>query len=436
MKTQPFQSQRGGVLVITLVIALLVGLAVGAIMVLVQQQNYLTARSQTWSSEIPLAEAGIEEAMAHLNTRPTRFDTNGWTMSGNAVTKHRAFVDGYYYTTMTTSLPPIIVSIGYGRIPLQTGYTHRTVMAMTRLTAPAWGIVAKQNISMDGTTVYVDSFDSSDPRYSTNGNYHPDFRRDRAGVATLSTNVNAIDSKGAEIYGSVSTGPGGTAVGNVGDGAWISGGNMGIQEGHFSDDFNMAIDNVIVPSELLAATAPSTVSSGGLLGGLLGTLYSTLGFTPRFHLTGGDYAFNSGLDLNNQVLLVQGTNRIYVNGPLRVTGGSGKIHIEPGASLEIFANGNIDVGGGGIVNGANVAAACVIRGTTACTSVKYAGHAELRAVMYVPQATLEMVGTTDFCGSIVANIISFKGTPAIHYDEALTAGRPDYRISSWQELAN
>src|SRR5215204_4373879 len=115
MKTLFLHSrQSGSVLVTTLVLAMLVGVVVGALLIISQQHNTLTARSQTWSGEIPIAEAGIEEAMAHLNSKPTTLDANGWTNSGSNVVKSRVLGDGYYYTAISTQAQrPTIVSVGF-----------------------------------------------------------------------------------------------------------------------------------------------------------------------------------------------------------------------------------------------------------------------------------------------------------------------------------
>lgn len=404
------------VLVTTLVIALLVGIVVAGLLVVSQQHNYLVARSQTWSSEIPIAEAGIEEAMAHLNSKPTNWATHGWSLSGGNLVKTNTLGNdsGYYYTVISTARPPTIVSIGYGRIPLQTNYTSRRVMAMTKMAPPAWGIVARQSIAMNGS-VLVDSFDSSDPQYSTGGQYVPGKARDRAGVATLSTNRPAIDTGGAEIYGSVATGPGGTAVGTVGDGTWVNT-QSGIQPGHFTDDFNMAIDDVTPPAGITSKLAPPS----GVVGGVSYT----------YVLSGGDYAMLLGM--NDGDMIVTGNSRLYIKGELKLI--SSAIRINPGASLEIYLDGNASIGGGGIVNGTQVAEKCVLYGLPNCTDLKYSGNAQLNARIYAPQAHLNITGGTDFCGSIVANSIRFVGTPAIHYDEALSSSGPEYRIVSWEEL--
>jgi hypothetical protein len=420
MKTSVQRDQRATILFNTLIIALLVGIVVGALLIVAQQQNYLAARSQTWASEIPIAEAGIEEAMAHLNTRPTNFATHGWTLVARNYTKKGTFPEGYYYTAISTSLPPTIVSIGYGRIPLQTNYTHRTIMTTTKLTRPAWGIVAKQSISMNGS-VTVDSFDSSDSQYSTGSRYDATKARDKAGVGTLSSAIPAIDTGGAEIYGSVATGPSGTAVGTVGDGTWCST-SSGIQPGHATDDFNLAIVDI---------TAPAGIA------GKLPPMSGTIGGVPYNHvLSGGDYAMLTGCSMSGSGgdnMIVTGKARLYIRGELKLVG-SGTITIAPGVSLEIYLDGNASLGGGGIANGTQVAEYCALYGLPACTDLKYSGNAQLNARIYAPEARLNITGTVDFSGSIVADSIRFVGTPAIHYDEALSGSGPDYRIVSWEEM--
>ena len=177
-------NERGTVLVTTLFIALLVGVVVAALLVISQQQNYLTARSRTWCSEIPIAEAGIEEALAHINSRPKTLATNGWVRSGDYWVKTRTNFssDGYFYAAISRGSNgyPAITSIGYGRVPLNTNYTQRSVFVQTKLAPPKFGIVARQYLSMNGNPL-INSYNSSDPYLSSNGFYDPNKPGDRVG---------------------------------------------------------------------------------------------------------------------------------------------------------------------------------------------------------------------------------------------------------------
>jgi hypothetical protein len=413
------RKQSGKILIVTLVIALLVALAVGALLVIAKNQSVLTARSQTWASEIPIAEAGVEEAMAHINSRPSSLATNGWAISGSKFVKSRNIGSGYFFTEITATKPPVIRSIGFGRIPLQTNFTSRAILVTTRPGPPAWGIVARNNITLGGLSALVDSFDSSDPRYSGPGGVYDPLRRlDRAGVATLSSNRPAIDTGTAKIYGSVATGPGGTAVGAVGDGQWLST-SSGIQPGHFFDDFNMSIPDATLPSGVNSALSPPT--SG-----------SVSSMTYRFVLGNNDYSMTS-LFLNGDDMVITGKARLYITGDFKVTGG-GSITITSTGTLELYVGGAIDLGGRGVVNLSQTANSCSVFGLPTCVSFKYSGSSALTARVYAPNADIQMGGSTDFYGSMVGNRLDFSGTPGIHYDEALGTSSPDFRIASWEEL--
>lgn len=409
--------KRGSVLITTLIITGLVTLVVLALLAVVERQNYYTARSTTWCSEIPIAEAGIEEAMAHLNSKPAAFAANGWTASGSSVVKTRYFTnaggtiaDGYFYTAISTSRPPVIVSIGYGRIPLQTNYTHRTVMVLTKESPPVFGIIAKQTISMGNSTV-IDSYNSTNSLYSTGGNYDPAKRHDQAAVGSLSSLKPAIQQ--GKIYGYAATAPGGTASGNVGDGAWITGGNPGIQPGHFRDDFTLAI-----PDAALPATATWIAYSG----------------TP---LVDGDYKisgdFIGKMVINKKV-------RLWITGNVKLTGGD-TIQISAGGSLELYLGNTTgaivaaDFGGGGVENASAVTTACKVYALPTCTTVRFRGNNNLVGVVYAPNSAVDLGGTPDVCGSIVAKSLDLSGNAAVHYDEALgVSNGPLFTIISWEEL--
>src|SRR6266446_429423 len=55
------------VLVITLLLASILGITLGSYLYWVRTQNLLVAESQTWNSALALAEAGIEEGLAQIN---------------------------------------------------------------------------------------------------------------------------------------------------------------------------------------------------------------------------------------------------------------------------------------------------------------------------------------------------------------------------------
>jgi hypothetical protein len=408
--------ESGTVLVTTLVITGLVTVAVAAVLMIVQQQNYFSARSQTWSSEIPIAEAGVEEAMAHVNTRPKKYWTEGWVLTGTNVSKRRTVGDGYFYTVISTAKPPVIVSVGFGRIPLQTNYTQRTVMALTKPTAPYYGIRVRGTVTMSGSGSdwpWVDAYDSEDTDYSkfpsVTGGYDALLRKDTAGVATLSTSPGAINTGSGEIWGFAATGPGGTVIGTVGDGTW----NLtqtGLQTNHVRDDYNGTITNAALPANF---SSPPTAF-------------------PATPLATKDYKLTGNL---NSSFTVNGKARLWVTGDVDIGGGD-VITIGPGGSLEIYVSGSsATFGGSGIVNNSGVAASCKLIGLPTCTTMKYAGGADLIGLIYAPNANITIRGNAQIYGGITGNSLTCSGSSGIHYDEALGRSTgPAFTIYRWEEL--
>src|SRR5690349_19157458 len=88
--------QSGGVLVITIVVCALVGLMLAAYLSMTANQQNMTQRSQVWNNAIPMCEAGVEEAMAHINhfNTTSNFGINGWTTLSTKYTKQRAVNGG------------------------------------------------------------------------------------------------------------------------------------------------------------------------------------------------------------------------------------------------------------------------------------------------------------------------------------------------------
>src|SRR4029450_10311920 len=146
------------------------------------------------------------------------------------------------------SYPPVLVSQGFTRLPLTTNMISRTVVVRTRLAMLfADAMVAKDTIDLGGNGMEIDSFDSADPNYSTNGLYDPTKRKDNGKVATNSRFTNSFVTGNATIRGTIATGPGGLPkIGSnstVGDNAWVDGDNLGLQPGAFTDDMNASFDD-------------------------------------------------------------------------------------------------------------------------------------------------------------------------------------------------
>src|SRR5579859_1347836 len=114
------RGQEGGVLMVTLFIAVMFGIFLYSYLNVVRTQKTLVSRSQAWNTALTAAEAGIEEAMAQLNPGtplPPVLDktANGW---GNPVQGiygpvSRSLNGGTYSVCYTADTWPVVYSTGY-----------------------------------------------------------------------------------------------------------------------------------------------------------------------------------------------------------------------------------------------------------------------------------------------------------------------------------
>ncbi|MEI7730788.1 MAG: hypothetical protein WCO56_14540 [Verrucomicrobiota bacterium] len=272
-------TEQGSVLMLTMLCFGILGFTLASYLTLVSTQSRAVERSQTWNTVMPLVEAGLEEAMAHLNQTGTtnlysdgwqKLHIWGWYAIPNLAMMQRTMDKGRYVVSITAATQPTIECTGYVPAPFVTlasispllgslgptyarpGEVYRSVRVTTGGGSFfAMGMIAKNGVDMHGNNVASDSFDSGDQNFSTNGKYDPAKHKDNGDIATNSGQPGLFNAGNANICGHVFTGPGGTINigpnGVVGSLAWFAGGNAGIEPGHFSDDMNMSFPTVVAP---------------------------------------------------------------------------------------------------------------------------------------------------------------------------------------------
>ncbi len=423
---------RGNTLVITLVTVTILGFTLASYLDLTRNQNVSTMRSQAWNSSIPVLEAGVEEALTQLFYYPTNRSANGWNLLNGAYTKQRDLGLSRYVVTISTDSVPVIISKAYVRIPLHSDFINppRTVrVTVTNAPMFAKGMVAKGSIDLSGNLIRTDSFDSSDPAHSNNGQYDPGKAKDNGDVATNSSVVDTLDVWNADIFGKASTGPGGNVQigqnGSVGSAAWHAAGNQGIEPGWSNDDMNVQFPNVRAPFSG-GALSPA----GGSVGG---TNYT-------YVLTSGNWQLDS-LELSGQDnVLVTGTAILYVKSEIKMTGSS-YILIATNSNLQLYMGGSTaSIGGNGVINSSGNATNFYYFGMPANTSLALAGNAAFVGSIYAPQANFTLGGggnnAYDFVGASVTGTVKMNGHFNFHYDENLGRVGPDrgFTITSWNEM--
>lgn len=281
MKLHPSTHSNHGVsLLIALFLCAVLSVTIAGYLKHATQQNYLSARSQVWNRAIAVTEAGIEEAMQHINSN-TNLSLDGWTKSGSKYSKTQTLDSESSYSViidMTSSTAPSIQALASinstvlamsGQTPLfaqASAPVSTPIQRAARITAGKnslfhLAMVAKRTIDMNGNDILTDSFDSTT---ALNGRYSPTIARDHGDVASNTNIVNSIKVGNANIYGHVSVGPGGTVYvgsqGAVGEHVWQNAGNKGIQDGFFSDDMNFTFESVQIPSGSLNTPPSGSVS--------------------------------------------------------------------------------------------------------------------------------------------------------------------------------
>ena len=414
------RSESAGSLLGVLIVMAVVGTGLGSYLTLVYNQNLSTIRSQNWNMAIPVAEAGVEEALTHLHYHFTNLETQGWVLIGTNYFKERWIGTNRYRAYISTSTPPIIISKGYVREARGTNFMPkpRTLQIMTTNDALfSKGIVAKGSIDLSGNSLRIDSFDSADPLHSTGGQYDPAKAKDNGDVATDSEMVDSLDVWNAEIYGHASTGPGGTVRlgpnGSVGNKAWHDAGSKGIQPGWSTDDMNVDFATIVPPF------------TGGVFGPPSG---SVLGVGYTYVLGSDNYQLTTLSLSGQQKMVVTGQAVLYVSGDISL-GGQASITILPGASLTLYAAGaNTSLGGNGVINQNTASDRFIYYGLGNNTSISMSGNASFAGAIYAPNAAFTMGGggnsSYGFVGACVTASVRLNGNCQFHYDENLARVGP------------
>ena len=436
MNTGPFAKKwvSGQILIATLVIAGVLGVALAAYLNVIHTQNNLTVRSQTWNSCMPLVEAGIEEALAHMNSSGmTNWGkVNGWSWdaSTNAFVKQRWIGTAYFSCKIeTNNANPIITSTGYVPAPVtvNTGknpflasttpspapvrYITRTVKATAnKPPSLAKGLMARETIDFGGNNCAVDSYDS---RLGAYGGANIGDKGDVAANGTL------LNVKNADIMGHVAVGPKGKVNvgpnGEVGSVAFFAAGNVGkIQTGWVRYDMNVVLTDVAQPWTAGAGLPP--LPSGS---------YKYL-LEDRTNYELDSLSIGSGETL----YVTNGISKLWVKGNVNI---SGNIKVDQPGSLKIYAGGSVTLSGS--LDKSSLPADLMIYGLPTCTSINVTTGSKMEACIYAPEAYLTLNGTANLFGSAVARGITLTGSSSFHYDEALTARAPSiYTLVSWQEM--
>lgn len=450
MKVMRQQSTRrmeeGSTLMMAVIPMIVLSVALIACLELAMSRTRMTVRSQAWNTSLAMSEAGVEDAMAHLNyTEGVNLARFGYTLSGSRFVKNNVTLgDGSYTVTITTNDPPTVTAQGFGRLPATMGgaaiiamvgqrepveqKVDRNVEVRIKRVPPMIGLLSKGKVTVQND-FDVDSYDSSDPAYSNNGVYDSTRTKPNGFVGTISTSAgDMVVQNNAQIRGDVGSGGSAasgvisvTSPASVGDATHVAS-SSGLQSGHQRDNVRNVIPTIPAPY----ASGPMPPSQ--IIGGVSYT----------YVLTNRNYFLNGTLNVDGtgaiaKKMLVVGKARFYVTDTVNVKG-DGYIEIRPGASLELYVGKQVYVMDRGRINHTGTPDRFMLIGLTTAAEVYFQGDSYVSGVVHTPQAKLDMSGNAQFCGAGNANDIVLQGFADFHFDEALNTNREGvFQITNWLE---
>jgi len=284
--------QAASALLTALIICSVFSLFVVYYLSLVEQQNLLNSRSQTWNMAIAITEAGVEEGLENLNDSGANLGLAPWSfIGGNTYYRSNTLPDGSSYTVyITNSSPnPVVVARAYVQANsflsmaknLSAGFfaaagvsttpatvTRAVMVNCTRTSLFLAPLVAKKNINLNGNNIATDSYASCDPARSVNGQYNPNvYSGDNGDIASNLGLIDSISGGNANVYGHAHTGTNSAGQptviigpnGAVGSHSWQTS-NKGLEPGWVLEDANFTFPDTTFPN-----TGGFNSATGGVL---------------------------------------------------------------------------------------------------------------------------------------------------------------------------
>jgi hypothetical protein len=297
---------------------------------------------------------------------------------------------------------------------------RRIEVIVTPVSKSVWarGVTLKNKMMMSGGG-WIDSFDSTNPFKSTNGQWDLAKRQSHGDVGTL--NSNNSDLAYTYVYGSIQYS--GNAIQHATN-----------VQGTISTPFTTPIPDTSNPTWSAGSwnASPTQINGNGTLaaGTKNNPAYYKLsqinvGASNTLTIT----APNSGTD-NNYI-------EIWVTGNINIGGSGALVDQDSKAHIIIYADNDVTVSGTGINNRTGVATNLTIIGI-GNHNMNISGSSNFIGAVNAPGYNVNVSGSADFSGALIGNTITISGTGSFHYDEALaTYGNSttlgNYAYASWFE---
>jgi hypothetical protein len=250
-----------------------------------------------------------------------------------------------------------------------------------------------------GGDIFVDSFDSADPNFSTGGQYDPSKRKSNGDIRSGSSGSLGGNSKVfGRIWAPLFTLSGSSSVGDVN---WVLGGHRGVELGYAQPGTSIQFIDVAAPYSDAPQPSGGTVVIRGVtnsFGGILGN---------------GDYL----LLITNTSVAVTGMARLFAP-----NGFNGSVSLAPGARLYMYVGVGLALNDAGTNAQADFATSLIVYCLPTVTNAYLRGT--FTGIVYAPEANVLVQGGMEIFGSIAARAVSTSGNCFIHYDEQISRWYP------------
>jgi hypothetical protein len=292
-------------------------------------------------------------------------------------------------------------------------------------------LVASQSIDWNGWMVLVDSFDSSDPNWSTAGSYDGAKARDNGNIVAGGSLTDSIGIATANIYGHVQVGIGGGVsigrLGGVGERSWQASHPGQIEPGWLTQETFGTCSNVAFPFSFGWVPGPGAVAFTNCINGTNCAVYTNY---YDHVLSNSDY-YAASLEGST---IVMGAARLILPNGLNLIGAD-QITVIPGGSIAMFLGTNSVIGGNGIINQTGFARNVELLCTPGVTSLTVNFIGEYIGILVAPNAAVQLNGsgtiTNEFAGALVANSLKLNGNFNFHFDGSLIPAPARLALPSW-----
>jgi hypothetical protein len=423
------ENERGAAMLAALCLAMVFAICLSSYIALCYTSLRMSTRNMMGSHCIELAETGLEQALYSQNNWDWSAPWNVNTVAAKANVTLPAFqfengATGQVSVSVVENSPQAnwaqITSTGTMTLPDGTTVTRTlqcTCQPVSTFVNAAAATAGRMTFTQGGK---LDSY------YSTQGPYQPPGGFSAVVLSGSSPPIYPTVLLNTAVVNGYAVGTGTNSV-SYANGAQVVG--PATPNGTNIDPSRILTEaqvyQPVLPESLPAVVPVPPVmpiyTSQSL--GTPGATVPTVVYAADVNLSGASQLLINGpvilvIQNGGSLSLADSAQIVIANTQPPALGGGG-----PYVSLEVhLENGNMNLDGGGIANGTMIPERLTIIGTQVTTGprvVEMGTTTPFYGVIYFPNAPLTVNNNPTIYGSLVANSITFNGSPTIHYDMSL-----------------